>query len=293
MAKRRWYRKKRMWLLFLLLAYLIAIRMEWAKFRYNPEELKQTIFEKTQIEPLILQKDFDGKALQYFRSGQDTSKPVVAFIHGSPGSLADYKTYLSDAVLSKEAVMISIDRLGFGYSDFGTVESSLSIQAKAVAEVLEPFRQNKIILIGHSLGGPVIAKVAMDFPELFDALLLIAPSISPELESSNNWRKILNYKIFQWFGPKALVVCNQEIIPLREELEIMMDGWKNIKIPVTIIQGNNDKLVPKENADFAKKMLVNSPSVDVQLIENGSHFILWSEPGLIKEAIMDLLKKVE
>ena len=51
--------------------------------------------------------------------------------------------------------------------------------------------------------------------------------------------------------------------------------------------------MPKGNADFAKKMLVNSSSVDMKMIENGTHFILWSEPELIKEAILDLIKRVE
>ncbi len=293
MTQRRWYRKKRMWLLFLFIIYLFAIQMEWAKFRYNPEKLAQSIFEKTQIKPSIQQKEFEGKSIQYLQVGQNADAPVIVFVHGSPGSLNDYKFYLSDSALSKNATLISIDRLGFGYSDFGKAESSLSCQAKAIAEVLKPFQQNKIILVGHSFGGPAIAKTAMDFPELVDAVLLIAPSISPELEPSNGWRKILNWKIFQWLGPPALVVCNQEIIPLREELELMLEEWKNITVPVTIIQGENDKLVPKENAYFAKKMLVNSSSFDMKMIENSNHFILWSKPPLIKEAILDLLKKVE
>ncbi len=293
MTKRRWYHKKRMWPLFLILLYLLSIQMEWAKFRYDPENLKQSIFEKTKIEPLIQQKEFDGKPIQYFQVGQNDDSLVVAFVHGSPGSLADYKFFLSDPELCKEATLLSIDRLGFGYSDFGQVTSSLSIQAKAIAEVLKPFKKNKIILVGHSLGGPVIAKTAMDYPELIDGVLLIAPSISPALEPSSDWRKTLNWKIFQWIAPTALTVCNQEIIPLRKELELMVKDWKNIIVPVTIIQGEDDKLVPKGNADFAKKMLVNSSSVKMKMIRNGNHFILWSEPQLIKQAILDLLKKAE
>ncbi len=293
MKKRRWYRKKRMWILLILLIYLFAIQLEWAKFRYNPENLKQAIFEKTQIVPLIQHKEFEGKSIQYFQVGENATAPVIAFVHGSPGSLADYKMYLSDPDLSQQALLLSIDRLGFGYSNFGKVESSLSIQAKSMMEVLKPFQENKIILVGHSLGGPIIAKMAMDYPESIDAVLLIAPSVSPELEPSNGWRKIVNWKIFQWFSPTALMVCNQEIIPLKEELTLMSEDWGNIKIPVTIIQGEEDKLVPKGNADFAKKMLVNSSSVDMKMIENGTHFILWSEPELIKEAILDLIKRVE
>ena len=293
MNKRRWYRKKRMWILLIFLIYFIAIQFEWAKFRYDPEKLKQTIVEKTQVEPLIQHKNFEGKSMQYFQVGENKNAPVIAFVHGSPGSLADYKNYLSDPELAEKSIMISIDRLGFGYSDFGTVESNLSIQAKSIASILKPFHQNRIILVGHSLGGPIIAKTAMDFPELIDASLLIAPSISPEHEPSNDWRKIVNWKIFQWLTPPALRVCNQEIIPLKRELEQSMEGWKNIKTPVTIIQGEDDKLVPKENADFAKKMLINSSEVDIQIVEKGNHFILWSETEMVKNAILDLLKKVE
>lgn len=293
MKKRRWYRRKRIYLFLILMIYLFAIQQEWAKFRYDPENLKQNIVEKSRIEPLILQKDFEGKSMQYFQVGHNEAAPVIAFVHGSPGSLADYKSYLADPELSELALMISIDRLGFGYSDFGTTESSLSMQAKSIASVLRTFQENKIILVGHSLGGPVIAKMAMDFPDLIAASLLIAPSISPELEPSNGWRKIANWKIFQWLTPAALRVCNQEIIPLKEELEKSMEGWKNIKTPVTVIQGEDDNLVPKGNADFAKKMLVNSSEVDIQMVEKGNHFILWSETKMVKEAILDLIKKVE
>lgn len=293
MQKRKWYRKKRTWLFFLFLLYLIAIRLEWAKFRYRPEKLKQSVFEQTKIQPLIQQKEFEGKSIQYIQVGQSVDAPLVVFIHGSPGSLADYRVYLSDPGLSKAAVLLSIDRPGFGYSDFGNVESRLSVQASAIASVLESFQNEKIILVGYSLGGPVAVKTAIDYPELIDGVVLIAPSISPDLEPANTWRKVLNWKIFQWLAPVALTVCNQEIIPLRAELELMLEGWKNINVPVTIIQGEKDQLVPKGNAGFAKKMLTGSSSVEVKLVEDANHFILWAEPQLIKATLLELIRKVE
>ncbi|HEY5692223.1 MAG TPA: alpha/beta hydrolase [Cyclobacteriaceae bacterium] len=39
-----------------------------------------------------------------------------------------------------------------------------------------------IILIGHSLGGTVIARMTMDSPELVDGVVMVAPSIDPEIE---------------------------------------------------------------------------------------------------------------
>ena len=63
---------------------------------------------------------------------------------------------------------------------------------------------------------------------------------------------------------------------LNPELEKMESDWGKIKCPVTIMHGALDNLVPKENANYAKKMLVNSEKVKVKIIEGGNHFILWS-----------------
>lgn len=59
-------------------------------------------------------------------------------------------------------------------------------------------------------------------------------------------------------------------------------------MPVTIIQGEDDPLVPPGNAGFAQKMLVNAP-VTMQMIPKMNHFIRWSRPDLIHDAIIHQL----
>ena len=129
----------------------------------------------------------------------------------------------------------------------------------------------------------------MDFPELVNGLILVAPAISPKLEPNNWWRKVLDWRFFRWFTPTAFRVCNQEIIPLKKELLSMQDQWGNITCPVTVVQGTVDKLVPVGNAFYAKEMLKNSSSVKIELIEEGNHFILWSETAIIKQSILDIV----
>ena len=197
-----------------------------------------------------------------------------------------------DTTLLEKFTIISIDRLGFGYSDFGKSEPNLANHAKLIGAILEDFPNQKKLLVGHSMGGPTIAKVAMEYPQLVDGLILLAPSISPALEPSNTWRKALNWKLINVFAPDALRICNQEIIPLKEELEMMMDGWKDITIPVTVIQGEKDPLVPKGNADFAKAMLENSSYVNIHKIKNGNHFILWNRIPLIKKEMKAMLQQL-
>ncbi len=290
--KRQWYKKKRFWFLGLLVLFFFVSKMEWAKMRYNPQVLSQWLIEQGQMSPVFKTKKKLGRELHYLQIGNRSSLPLIVFVHGSPGALNAYEEYFSDTILSKYSDMIAVDRLGFGYSDFGKSVSSLLIQAELIASILEDFPRRKKILVGHSMGGPVIARLVMDHPELVDGLVMVAPSISPSLEPSNAWRKVIDFPPIRWLTPSALRVCNQEIIPLRRELDAMMDGWADISVPITVVQGTEDVLVPKANADFAKAMITDDLCIKTTMVEKGDHFILWTEMALIKKEILELLSNI-
>jgi pimeloyl-ACP methyl ester carboxylesterase len=57
-----------------------------------------------------------------------------------------------------------------------------------------------------------------------------------------------------------------------------------------VIQGKKDSLVPAANADFAKKMLVNAP-VEFVFKDDMDHFVPWSNPELIHDAILKMIQK--
>lgn len=290
MKAQKWYQYKRYWIPSSLLLLLFFIgKMEVFEMRYQETDFAKKIVAAGQISPIFKQKKVAGTTMQYVQVGNDENLPNIIFVHGSPGALSAYETYLQDTFLVKSANLLAVDRLGFGYSDFGKTVHSLSIQANLIAAILKDLPSKRNILVGHSMGGPVISKLAMNFPDLVNGLVLVAPAISPELEPSNRWRKILDLGLFRCLTPAALRVCNQEIIPLKEELLKMMRHWNKITCPVTVIQGTIDNLVPVGNAYFAKKMLINSPAVELKLIEEGNHFILWSETSLITQAILDKL----
>ena len=217
----------------------------------------------------------------------------MVFVHGSPGSLTAYDDYLKDKKLFQFGDMISVDRPGFGFSNFGETSISVQQQAAQIAEILMDFPERKKILVGHSMGGPVISKLAMDFPELVDGLVEIASSVSPDLEPSNSWRIALNFFPFRVLTPPSFRVCNQEIIPLKKELLAMESDWKSIKVPITIIHGSADPLVPAGNADFIKKMAINSPNIKLKMLENKDHFILWSETQLIKTELIEMINYLQ
>jgi hypothetical protein len=51
-------------------------------------------------------------------------------------------------------------------------------------------------------------------------------------------------------------------------------------------------LVPPGNADFAFKMLANAP-VSMVLPPGVNHFIPWTHPELIRNAVLQLISQIE
>ncbi|MEM9918821.1 MAG: alpha/beta hydrolase [Bacteroidota bacterium] len=259
-------------------------------FRQSDQEQCDYMQERQQELPFFPRYELDGRQMQYTQIGRDNDgRSAIIFLHGSPGSSGAYLDYLADTSLSRIATLISVDRPGFGYSDFGKAERSLERQSLLMEPILEKFKQRKVVLVGHSYGGPLAARMAMDFADQITGIVLVAPSIAPELEPGIWWRKIIDWWGIRWLIPPAFRVCNQEILPLKEELEAMLPLWPKITAQATIVQGSKDKLVPMENAFFAEKMLTNSQKVVVDMVDGGDHFILWSEYDRVKKAILEML----
>lgn len=223
----------------------------------------------------------------------DTNNPKVLFIHGSPGSWDNFSSILNDTNLLNSFRMVAVDRPGFGNSGYGKPVRSLETQAELIAEVL--IRENLFtptLLVGHSYGGPVIARMAIDYPPLVDGLIFVAASIDPKLEKTRWFQILFNHKILSWILPGALYSSNEEILALKKELELMLPLWKEIQVPAEIIQGDKDNLVPLENAFFGDSVLVSAPTN--LLIEQGmDHFVPWNRPELIKKSMYSILSRID
>lgn len=232
----------------------------------------------------------DGRSMHYVAIG-DTSKPKILFVHGSPGSWDNFLGFMKNPTLLEQFRLISVDRPGFGKSGNGIPERSLEQQAKLIAGVLDQENQaTSSILVGHSMGGPVIARIAIDYPKQVDGLVFVAASIDPELEKTKWFQIPVHYKVLSWILPDMLYSTNEEIIALKEELIKMKPFWKDITQPTSIIQGKTDNLVPYENALFGKKMLINTNPT--MIIKDMNHFIPWQNPELITQEILRISKKL-
>ena len=238
----------------------------------------------------------DNKTLHFRESGRPdaaSDKPLVIFIHGTPGSSSAFDAYLAEPALQRRAHMVAVDRPGFGQSGSELV-TSLEGQARAIAPLLEPATLDRapdtpVILVGHSLGGSIAYQIAADYPDRVDGVIAVAASLDPTLGGPRWYNRLAS--MFMWFVPKDLKAANREIMPLGRSLDALAGKLSAIEAPVTVIHGTEDRLVSVRHLDYIREKLAH---VDPKIIseQGGSHFILWQQPTIIAESIIDMLGRM-
>lgn len=208
------------------------------------------------------------------------AEQTVIFVHGTPGSATAWRDYIHD--VPQGFRFISIDRPGFGNSESGVVPE-LERQALALGALMKD-QKTPVILVGHSLGGPIIAQAAIDFPEQVSALVILAGSLDPALEKINPLQHIGKWWPVSRLLPRALYNANLEIFALEAELEELGRSLHLIEIPVLIIHGTRDRLVPYENVAYMEQTLTNA-RVEVVTLEGQNHFLPWNSREAVDQAI--------
>lgn len=272
-----------------LLAFFIAwliFAQSCMKFRISDSNAS-TAFEQKHVAAWFVTFNEDNVPLHYVKCGDD-SLPTLFFVHGSPGSWDAFRIYMTDSALLKKFRIISVDRPGFGYSDFGTAYH-LNYQASLINAVIEKEKNGRPIhLIGHSIGGPVIVQMAQDNPLHFSSLTILAGSISPNDEPKEYWRYVFTYSPLKFLMPGAFRPSNDEIVYFKKELYQLDRGYDKLNMPVTFIHGDKDKFVTVKNVDYGKKKLQHNPQVKVILIPGAGHFIPWEHFDLIRDHLLTL-----
>ena len=107
--------------------------------------------------------------------GNDTSSPVVLFLHGGPGMPAMYLAHSFQRELEKDFLVVQWDRRGAGKSYREDVSGTLTTE-QLVADTIEltnllrgRFHQDKVYLVAHSWGTYLGMLVIARHPELYRA----------------------------------------------------------------------------------------------------------------------------
>ncbi len=268
-------------IVWLLLANFFILKNRWSDTK------AYSVFKSKQTSLYIYDTLINGTNIHYAVSGSD-SLPTLVFIHGSPGSWMNYIKFMCDSALRTKFKMVAIDRPGFGFSNFGQAYH-LTEQSNLILPILKKIKGDRpMFLMGHSMGGPVIVKLASDAPGLFTTIVLVAGSIDASQEKKELWRIVMNKKPLNYLMPGAFAPSNKELLLLKNDLILLQDDFKKVTTNVVFVHGDKDTWVPIQNIAFGKKMMVNAASIKTDTLPNADHQIPWKNYNQLKQILLHL-----
>lgn len=147
----------------------------------------------------------DGHGVHVLQQG--TSGPVVLMIHGASANAREFTWTLAPR-LDTEMRILMADRPGHGYSERFSGADALGAQARQMAGVLDALAPGeKAVIVGHSFGGAVALRLALDRPDLVSGLVLLAPVTHDWGSGGTAWYN-------QFAAPPVLGDAFSQLLPL-------------------------------------------------------------------------------
>lgn len=226
-----------------------------------------------------------GAPLSILRNGAPGGVRLI-LVHGTPGSAVAWADYLAAPPPGVEVV--ALDRPGFGLSGPAGAMPRLADQAAAVRALL-PDDGRPVVLLGHSLGGPVVARVAADDPGRIQAVVMLAASLDPALETIHPLQRLGDWAPVRALLPRVLRNANAELLALEPELRELAAALPRIRAKVIIVHGTADDLVPVANVSYMQERLSGARCVRTTLLPGRNHFLPWNSEADVRRAISQAL----
>ncbi|MBA7706609.1 3-oxoadipate enol-lactonase 2 [subsurface metagenome] len=132
----------------------------------------------------------DGNAIHYQVQGQ--GKPALIFIHGWCCDRSYWDAQLP--YFAQKYEVVAIDLAGHGESGLDRKEWTMEAFGEDVVAVINKLNLDQVVLVGHSMGGPVILEAARRMPKRVIGLVGV--------DTLQNFEdKLTQEQIDDWFTP--------------------------------------------------------------------------------------------
>lgn len=284
---------------------------------------QQTISELATYELPVKTIKINQETIAYTDEGNGDK--TLVFVHGLSSNLDSWKMNLQG--LTGDYRCIAIDLPGYGKSSRSKTDYSLAEYAKVLNELVEKMELSNVVLVGHSMGGQIGLHSVLNYPQTYQKLILIAPAgietfteqeaavmksaYTPAMVVNTSDEQILaNYKLnFYSFPDEAQSMVDDRIAMKEAEdfpdyaetvvnnihamlEEPVIDEIQNIKIPVLMIFGRNDMLIPNKYfhpSESIEGLIETSGEkfqhLEVEVIDEAGHFVNFEKAEAVNERI--------
>lgn len=238
----------------------------------------------------------NNHTISYTDEGPDHT-PVIIFIHGFPFNKSMWNKQVE--ILIENYRIIAYDVRGHGSSSIGTDKFSIEIFVDDLLGLMDALKIEKAMICGLSMGGYIALNAVENFPKRFGALILcdtncMADTPEAKVKRMISIENIENFgveyfateSIKNLFAPESFVTNKEKIAAIKEmiigtsveslsstltALSTRKDtctGLANIRIPVLIVVGKEDKITPP---DASRMMQRNIRGSILSIIEHAGH----------------------
>lgn len=228
---------------------------------------------------------YSPQGIRYVESGLTSADTAVLYIHGAPGSCDAFFTYMQDSALDRRYFQVSVDRKGYGYSDYGHSETSIVNQAGLLQSIIAQYPDKKWILVAHSFGCAIAAVLAVQNKTLVKKIILLGAAADPKYEKMVSWAKISNTKLIRKITGTDIAVATDEKLSHQAELATIEPYWAELDCAVVIMHGTKDNLVPYENVAYLKQR-IKPELFKLHSYEGEGHVFVFMKPELLKYVLL-------
>jgi len=229
-------------------------------------------------------------------------KPTLIFIHGAGGS---HRIWENQVESFGNAIAIDLP----GHCA-GIGKRAVDDYVQDVKRFCDEKDLRNVVLIGHSMGGAIVQKFALDHPEHLKALVLVSTGaklrVNPiifEAIKRNYAEAIELIREFE-FSKKAANdikgIVSQEMKNIGPEVVYgdfeacdrfsIIDRLKEIKTPTLIICALDDQLTPVKYSEYLKN---NIPNSKLEVIADAGHMVMLEKPKEFNEKLEKFIKELD
>lgn len=249
----------------------------------------------------------DNQLVHYEVLGR--GRPVL-FLHGWMGSWRYWFPTMER--VAEQYRTYSFDFWGFGESRRKNTPESIQNYSAQVIRFLNELGIDRVMLVGHSMGGMVALKTAIDHP---NRIVRVAAVGAPIVGDSLSWLlKLTNQQIiantfartswlrrfmFRHFlgetnDPAVSEILDDSLKSSSTTLQRSVSSmWRTdlrpeltrLNVPALIVHGGRDEVVNPNQADLFR----NIPSAKVVVMPHSRHFPFLEEPERFNETLLHFL----
>lgn len=237
--------------------------------------------------------------------------PLI-FLHGFPFDHTIWEPLVP--FLECEARLILPDLRGFGKSPVTEDIYSMRLLAEDIYQLINRLKIDRVILVGHSMGGYVSLAFAHAYPQHLAGMVLVstqAAADTPERRQSRyklaeavsrKGAKVVASGMVESLTPKKeLLSTIQELILQAHpsgiigalkgmaERNDLTEQLAQIQVPTVVLAGTNDQILPFEKMETLAQMLPKGWLVEVA---DSGHMLMMEEPQLVASTICQIIQKV-